>query len=124
MNGWENIVINDGVEPSQWADMQRSGQATPEKRLMMGLLTEVRHHIEYKGNSAGRRRAQVEAQRWLEDNDTRYPFSFLNICEAMGILDIAGFRRRWLDPTWRLKRRSGVTRAGKVTMRRYQRVRA
>lgn len=122
MNGWEDFVINDAMMPSQFADMQRGGQATGEDRLLLAILMDARHCIEYTGERWGPKRRKNEAEAWVMSDATGI-FSFRMICEHFN-LNLWLMRSRFMGPDWHLRRRTGVARANKVTMRRYQRVRA
>ena len=80
---------------------------SPEQRLMAAVLEDAMRELarpsEIWVGTAGRRRAEVQA--WVESDDVAWPFSFLNVCDALD-LNPAGVRRRIarLDPdrgpTW------------------------
>jgi hypothetical protein len=83
-----------------------AGEASPvsegEQRLMLAALEDalriiVRRGADRKGRS---RRDFVEERAWVLSNDEGWPFSFLNICDAVDI-DPKGLRTRlapWLAP--------------------------
>jgi len=59
----------------------------PEKRLMLAVLE---HALVTLGHGAhatdGRSRHLVrEVERWIASTDTRWPFAFQNICDALGV---------------------------------------
>jgi hypothetical protein len=73
--------------------------AEPQKRLMLAVLQTVLDDCEdLTGTRPARRslpadrRAHLEARAYLESPDRSWPFSFENICEAVG-LDANGIRR-------------------------------
>jgi hypothetical protein len=74
---------------------------SPEQRLMAAVLEDAMRELarpsEIWIGAAGRRRAEVQA--WVESDDVAWPFSFLNVCDALD-LNPAGVRRRiaCLDP--------------------------
>jgi len=80
---------------------------SPEQRLMAAVLEDAMRELarpsEIWIGPAGRRRAEVQA--WVESDDVAWPFSFLNVCDALD-LNPSGVRRRIarLDPdrdtTW------------------------
>jgi hypothetical protein len=68
---------------------------TPEQRLMVALLEDavrelVRPEVAWMG-AAARRRAEVWS--WVESDDVAWPFSFLNVCDALD-LDAEKLRAR------------------------------
>jgi hypothetical protein len=78
------------------ADAQLAG---PQKRLMLAVLQTVLDDCQ--GTAYARatgiasredRRAQLSAIAYVESRDRSWPFSFDNICEAIG-LDAEGVRR-------------------------------
>ena len=70
-------------------------QRTPEQRLMAAVLEDaMRELTRPEGGWFGaraRRRAELEA--WFASDDVAWPFSFVNVCEALD-LDVARFRSR------------------------------
>jgi hypothetical protein len=73
----------------------------PEKRLMLAVLEEAvaaYQKLTCATTPYGRREF-LAAQSWIESDEMRWPFSFANICEALG-LDSAAVRRglrAWRD---------------------------
>jgi hypothetical protein len=72
---------------------------TPEQRLMAAVLEDaVRELVRPSGAGYGaraRRRAEVEL--WFESDDVGWPFSFVNVCEALD-LDPGGVRSHVVRP--------------------------
>ena len=68
---------------------------TPEQRLMAAVLEDAMRELvrpsEVWIGAAERQRAEVQA--WVESDDVAWPFSFLNVCEALD-LNPAHLRRR------------------------------
>jgi hypothetical protein len=60
---------------------------TGEKRLMLAVLADAIHILLRDAAAPGRRRQQlfVEAESWLGSEDGTWPFSFVNVCEALGL---------------------------------------
>ena len=73
----------------------------PEKRLMLAVLEEaVAAYQKFLcATTPFARREFGDAERWIEIDDDRWPFSFANICQALG-LDATAIRsglRAWRD---------------------------
>jgi len=68
---------------------------SPEQQLMAAVLEdamrELLRPVQPWIGSAWRQRAELQA--WFESDDLAWPFSFLNVCEALD-LDPARLRRR------------------------------
>ena len=76
---------------------------TPERRLRFALLEETLRVLVGVGSRSGSasRRAVADARDWVLSDDTKWPFSFQNVCDALNI-DADGLRRRlapWLSST-------------------------
>lgn len=77
----------------------------PEKRLMLAVLEDavgIYQKCAVAAATAGRRDF-LEAQSWIESDDVRWPFSFRNICEALGLEPDALRRGLW---AWRERQRA------------------
>jgi hypothetical protein len=71
----------------------------PEKRLMLAVLENAAWLLlhEPSGHDARARRRVAEAADWVESDATDWPFTFLNVCNALGLAPEwirAGLRRR------------------------------
>jgi len=67
----------------------------PERRLMLSVLRDalgIFRKDARAGDRSGRRRF-AEAERWFASNEHEWPFSFVNICDELG-LDAPGIRAR------------------------------
>jgi hypothetical protein len=74
------------VTPSQWDGGGRS-LLQPAERLMLAILTDAINLVLQEPAPMAMRRALVrrKAARWIRANDTKWLFSFVNICETLGI---------------------------------------
>jgi len=86
-------------ESSTWLDAQviLPEQATPrrlidpERRLMLAVLHEaVVSYLTRRERST--REGQMEIERWFASDDATWPYSFGNLCDALG-LDRSAVRR-------------------------------
>ena len=75
------------VMPSQFFPEAGDGPAPGEKRLMRAVLKDALELLFKWDGTEDRRggRLLAETQRWLGSDDTRWPFSFLNVCDALGL---------------------------------------
>ena len=73
-----------------------AGPAAGERALMRAVLEDaVRCLIGEVGPRQQRAALAAEAREWIETADSRWPFSFENVCEGLGI-ETANLRRRLL----------------------------
>lgn len=71
------------VLPEQASSPQRA--ASGVRALMLAVLESAIQDFQQTGALTTRsRRLAQEAEAWLWDENTRWPFSFLSICEALG----------------------------------------
>ena len=77
----------------------------PEKRLMLAVLEDAVGTYQKRAVAAAPagRREFLEAQSWIESDDVRWPFSFRNICDALGF-DCDALRRGLRS--WRERQRT------------------
>ena len=87
-NSWINPIEQEIILPSQFAERGRA--RTPEQRLMWAVLSDALdlllaplRPVALKATS--RPRAIAEARAWVASDDTLWPFSFENICGALGL---------------------------------------
>ena len=74
--------------PAQYAELSRRSEPTqPERRLMLAVLSDAIVLLQTRAarGPAGARHGYDEARRWIVADDPVWPFSFLNICDALGI---------------------------------------
>ena len=61
------------------------GPAVGERALMRAVLGDAIHCLAAKtGSRAERSRLAAEARAWVADDDLQWPFSFTNLCDALG----------------------------------------
>jgi hypothetical protein len=70
-----------------FAGLKRKAQADGERRLMLAILEDaVDCFQKYAMVKDGRgRQLFAEAEQWFLSDDRRWPFSFVNVCEALEI---------------------------------------
>lgn len=76
----------DALQKSQW-DARYGRAHSPEQRLMLAVLEDTLDQYRRYGRTDGRRAQALaaEAWDWITADDPRWPFSFVRICEALGI---------------------------------------
>ena len=73
------------VMPSQF--FPEGGDGPGERRLMRAVLKDALTVL-FKYDATQDRRGQrllADAQHWLESDDADWPFSFVNVCDALGL---------------------------------------
>src|SRR6185295_11092797 len=90
------------VLPSQYFERFRiDASLQPEKRLMLAVLEDAVGAYQKYVNASSRRAHRLfdEAEEWIESADADGPFTFENVCQALG-LEAAYLRRglrRWRE---------------------------
>jgi hypothetical protein len=81
------------VMPSQFHAPASESWWPGEKRLMLAVLTDAIGVLTKGARANGPRRERLfeETLEWLADDDTRWPYSFVNLCAGLG-LDAAAVR--------------------------------
>ena len=98
--------------PAQFHTGVRSDSSLcPEKRLMLAVLEEAvgdyQRHLVAAGRLADRQFRNAES--WFLSEDTRWPYSFVNVCHALG-LDVGWLRAglaRWREGACTCRARRG-----------------
>lgn len=82
-------LLGYGAEP-----LDRPPSQAPEHRLMRAVLEDAVHMVQKYAQMPGRRAQRLfrESRAWLWSNDDVWPFSAVNICEALGV-DVDYLRR-------------------------------
>ena len=82
-------------DPSASPATDPAGELQPEKRLMFAVLADAIRTATQQEVAVRQRRCQLirEAKAWFAADDQEWPFSFVSICDALGI-DAARLRRR------------------------------
>jgi hypothetical protein len=87
------IATTCEIEPTQ----SRNGPAAGERALMHAVLEDaIRCLAGEVGPGRERPRLAAEARTWVSARDARWPYSFDNICDALG-LESGGLRARLLE---------------------------
>jgi hypothetical protein len=78
--------------PVQHLAKRREGRGEPQRRLMLAVLQTVvddyrgstyRHAAGFAGQRDGR--AYAAAREYVQSTDRKWPFSFENLCDAVGL---------------------------------------
>jgi hypothetical protein len=66
---------------------RRNQHLEPEKQLMEAMLADAINTYQLYAcvDSAEKRRLFAEARSWLWSDDWRWPFSYHNVCEVLGV---------------------------------------
>jgi hypothetical protein len=101
MSAWLSVaefLEPETVLPTQFHEAwHRPAPITPERALVLSVLWRAIEDL-YKNRFARRRRDQslyAAAYKWVASNDQSWPYSFVNICEALS-LDPVSVRRELL----------------------------
>jgi hypothetical protein len=88
----------DAILPVQFYS---AGGMRPEKRLMLAILEDALDIYRKYARTPGRRHESLvaETRQWLFADDTRWPFSFVNLCSALGI-DVGSLRAQLGGGRW------------------------
>lgn len=76
------VILPDQIAPRRALD--------PERRLMLAVLQEA--VASYLADRRGVRDNLREVEQWFASDDTTWPYSFGNLCDALG-LDRSAVRR-------------------------------
>jgi hypothetical protein len=59
----------------------------PEESLAVGVLRQAVHDLRRFRNATGNldRELYRDAYRWIQDSDSSWPYSFVNICKLLGV---------------------------------------
>jgi hypothetical protein len=84
----ENFTLSlDAVLPEQmWADPVNTQAGRPEAVLMRAVLEDAIICFQHQFYIPGRRSQRLarEAEAWFFNDDTHWPFAFVNICTVLG----------------------------------------
>ncbi len=58
-----------------------------QRELAAGVLKQAKKDLRrfYKGTTGVKRELYLDAYRWIMSDDCTWPFSFVNVCELMGV---------------------------------------
>ena len=72
--------------PAQYAELCRGSEPVqPERRLMLAVLSDAIVLFQTGGSQLVRRHDVDDAHRWILSDDRRWPYSFVNVCDTLGI---------------------------------------
>jgi hypothetical protein len=93
----DSLTNLDAVMPTQLVSGRRALDV-PERKLRLAVLEDAIHALQRhaRARSSRGRRLYEDALGWIMDDDRREPFSFANVCEALG-LDPSYVRRGLFD---------------------------
>ena len=80
---------NDGDDADviiYWLENVRTLTMMPEKRLMLGMLWDAIKG--YGQGDIGTKQAKIQSwqeRAWIKSKDSRYLYSFVNVCEYLGM---------------------------------------
>lgn len=84
----DDVLAPEVLLPGQFQDVwHHSGAVAPERMLAMAVLSEALHDLT-RYRFAKRRRMQRlywEAYEWVTAADRNWPFSFVNLCDSLGL---------------------------------------
>ena len=89
--------------------------ASPEKRLMIAVLEDAIRRFQMQ--AAGKEEPHAlsrQAKQWIISNDVVWPFSYLNICDTLGV-DASALRKALL--CWEETHRAGTRSTKRMTTR-------
>ena len=84
----DRLLSSDAMLPAQFYSPPDSTYKTRgESALMCAVLDDAINCFQKQFVMDGRRvqRLAREAEEWISSNDRSWPFSFINICEALGL---------------------------------------
>ncbi|SRR5262245_30880535 len=72
--------------PAQYAELCHGSEPIqPERRLMLAVLSDAIVLFQTGGSQLAGRHDVADADRWILSNDRRWPYSFINVCDTLGI---------------------------------------
>ena len=84
-----NIFNGVGILPVQFGESRRRKLPSEgERKLLFAVLEDaIRTYLRHRDSGLAARNNEefVEAVEWLSVDDDSSPFTFLNVCEALGI---------------------------------------
>jgi hypothetical protein len=77
------LVVPEQFLPTQLAPPRHDSLVCGEKALMLAVLEDAIRCLDRRSRSGARLAREAEA--WIRANDTRWPFSFVNVCAHLEI---------------------------------------
>ena len=84
----EESLIPESTRPAQFYDIWcRTRAISPERALVLVVLWQAAADLQkYRyAQRRDRQRRYVAAYQWVVSDDRRWPFSFVNLCESLGL---------------------------------------
>ena len=83
----DRFTVSDVVLPSQFFELVGRSRFISEQRLMLAVLADAINILQdWRGAlSVRKRRLFIEATQWVTARGSNVPFSFDNVCDALGI---------------------------------------
>jgi hypothetical protein len=100
---FEEWLKPETILPEQFHRMWcGSRRHTPERMLLIAMLWQAADDLRQYRDSrrAHSRRLYREAYRWVVSDDRSWPYSFLNVCDVLGI-SAAALRAQLMEPAER-----------------------
>ena len=74
----------DAPHPEDW---RRRTPWTGPRKLCLAVLEDAVNVLDHAHESASEhwRRLVADTEHWMESGDTQWPFSFINVCNAVGL---------------------------------------
>lgn len=92
MARWVGLDALDSAEDPLTYALREVHQPSPERRLAAAVLGEVVEDLRRgPGTALASQVAYRDVREWVRDDDTSWPYSFVPLCEALG-LDVARTR--------------------------------
>jgi hypothetical protein len=100
----------DILAAEDFSRIYRSRPLSPERELMVAVLEEALADYQrcFSARDKKARKRFAEAERWIEDTDSEWIFSFINCCEALAVEP--GYLRQGLL-RWKQGKRASPLRA-------------
>ena len=89
------------LHPAQFRDIWNGEGHTPERELAAAVLDAAAADLKNYRYARRRRRQRIywQTYQWVSSEEREWPFSFVNICEFLGISP-AALRERLLHPSY------------------------
>ena len=75
----------DVISPAKEVSQSRSGKVCPERKLAVAVLSQAANDLQkfrYARRGPGYP-LYADAHKWIASNDRLWPYSFLNLCDAL-----------------------------------------
>ena len=79
------VVIDPELVLPEQQPQRHALPCGPERRLMLAVLEDAIHVWGWKGTDWRARTMREDVQRWFAATDYTWPFSFVNICDVLGL---------------------------------------